>query len=65
MRLREGVCDLFGLRKLCNHDHKVKLDAQNPSPAAFATRSAASWRLRNAAMPRFRASDEEETIDAK
>ena len=31
----------FGLRKLCNDDHAVKFDAQNPSPAAFATRSAA------------------------
>ena len=53
------ACDLFGLRKLCNDDHKVKLDAQKPSLAAFATRSVASWRLRDEAMPRCRAPDEE------
>ena len=42
-------------------DHKVKIDAQNPSPAAFATRSAASWQLRDEAVPRCRAPDEEGT----
>ena len=56
--------DLFCLRKFCYDDHKVKLDAQNPSPAAFATRSAASGRLRDEAMPRCRAPDEEGTIYA-
>ena len=54
-------CELFGLRKLCKDDHKVKLGAQNPSPVAFATRSAASWRLRDEAMPRCRAPEEEGT----
>ena len=57
--------DFFGLRKLCNDDHKVKFDAQNPSPAAFATRSAAPWRLRDEAIPRCRAPDEEGTFYAE
>ena len=51
----------FGLRKLCDDEHKVKFDAQNPSPAAFATRSAASWRLHDEAVPRCRAPGEEGT----
>ena len=58
-------CDSFGLRELCNDDHEVKLDVQNPSPAAFATRSAASWRLRDEAMPRCRAPNEGGTIYAE
>ena len=59
------VYGIFSLRKLCNDDHDVKLDAQNPSPAAFATRSAASWRPRDEAMPRCRAPDEARTIYAE
>ena len=53
---------LLGLRKPRNDE---KLDAQNPSLAAFATRSAASWRLRDEARPRCRAPDEEGTIHAE
>ena len=42
MRHREGSAIFWP----ASYDgHKVKLDAQNPSLAAFATRSAASWRL--------------------
>ena len=61
----KGCAIFFGVRKLCNDDHKVKLDAQNPSADVFATRSGASWRLRDEAMPRCRAPDEEETMYAE
>ena len=66
MREREGGAIFFWpARKLCNENHKVKLDAQNPSSSAFATRLAASWRLRDGAMPRCRVIDEEGTIYAE